>query len=318
MVAATEGQREPGKGRVKLPLRVRLKAWWEGHELEVRTKARPGTGKQAAPEQEPDFERWSEPHIEFLQSVWGEGFVTPGGETHLLKLVKPFGLNPAMSVLDIGAGLGGAARVMAKTFGVWVSGLERQAALAKLGQGLSVKAGLEKKAPIAHFDPETFDGNAKSYDCIFAKESFFAFKQKDRLMKTIEKLLKDTGHVLFTDFMLAEPGLNTPAIETWKANEPEPPAPWAMEQYVEALTDCRLDVRISEDITADFQRAVTEGWAARLGNLGGGEVDKRLAPLLVEEVELWTRRIKALESGDLRVCRIYAIRKGVGRLMSDW
>ncbi|MGF1611892.1 MAG: SAM-dependent methyltransferase [Kiloniellales bacterium] len=316
MAAVSERPCEPAKPRVKLPLSLRLKAWWEGHELEVRHKPQSNATRQAPPQ--PDFKRWSEPHIEFLQAVWGEGFLTPGGEAGLLKLVKPFGLNPAMSLLDIGAGLGGPARLMTKTFGVWVTGLERRPRLAKRGMELSTKAGLEKKAPIVQFDPETFDGKAKSYDCVFSKECFFAVEQKERLIETIGKLLKDTGHVLFTDFVLARTGLNSPAIETWKAGEPDTPRPWAMEQYVEALTDCRLEVCITEDITRDFQRAVTEGWATYLSALGGGEVDKRLAPILVEEVELWTRRIQALESGDLRVCRIYAVRKGVGRLMSDW
>ena len=62
---------------------------------------------------------------------------------------------------------------------------------------------------------------------------------------------------------------------------------------------------------------MTEGWANYLGELDG-KVDECLAPILVEEVELWTRRMQCLDSGDLRVCRIHAFRKGVGQLMSDW
>ena len=231
MAAVNERPCEPSEVQVKLPpkppLRLRLKAWWEGTELEVRQRPRPSRAK---PPPQPKIERWSEPHIDFLQQVWGEGFLTPGGEAGLLKLVKPIGLNPSMSLLDIGAGLGGPARLMAKTFGVWVSGLDQRPQIAKHGLALSAKAGLEKKAPITPFDPETFDGKAKSYDCVFSKECFFAIKHKEQLIKTIGKLLKDTGHVLFTDFVLAESGLKSPTIETWKAGEPDTPYPWSIEQ----------------------------------------------------------------------------------------
>ena len=57
---------------------------------------------------------------------------SPGGREHILTMVETFGLDPAMTVLDLGAGLGGATRTMCSKFGVWVTGFEVDEALAEL------------------------------------------------------------------------------------------------------------------------------------------------------------------------------------------
>src|SRR5256885_1949089 len=35
------------------------------------------------------------------QWLWGPGYIMPGDEHYVLELVKPFGLTPAMSMLDL-------------------------------------------------------------------------------------------------------------------------------------------------------------------------------------------------------------------------
>ena len=45
---------------------------------------------------------------------------------------------------------------------------------------------------------------------------------------------------------------------------------------------------------------------------------KALPEHLVREVELWTRRVAALDAGILKVARYYAIKLGGSKLMSNW
>jgi len=322
MAAAREASASSGKDQVRIPFRLRLKAWWEGYELQVHDKDRARRSRAAgagdAAEETVAFERWDEAHREVLQGVWGEGYVLPGGVEQTLQLVKPFGLNPAMSLLHLGAGLGGPSRLVVKKFGVWVTGMERESALAKAGMVLSTKAGLEKKAPIVPYDPEHFEGKAKTFDCVFAQEAFFDVEDKPRLFDMLDQMLKDNGQIVFTDYVLAKPKASSPILQQWSLGEPRTPHPWTVEEYTRALTEKRLDIRITEDITANFQKTVTLAWADFMARNRGGMSDKRLAAALVEEVELWTRRVQALESGDLRVCRIYALKKSRGNLLSDW
>jgi 2-polyprenyl-3-methyl-5-hydroxy-6-metoxy-1,4-benzoquinol methylase len=303
-------------------LRERFMAWWEGYELGPHATPRPQPAAAQsyghAVRYERNRELWETSRITLVQQVWGEGFTTPGGADHIMSMIKYFGLDPAMSVLDIGAALGGAGRLMSGKFGVWVSGLEIDPQLVEAATALSTKAGLAKKAVVEQFQPDSFSYKAKSIDCVFSKEFFFTVRDKMAFLRTVEILLKPRGQLLFTDYVLAKPHLKSKALDKWKSYEPVTPHPWAVEDYQEVLGGLHLDIRVVEDITETHRKIVTKGWADYLSTAKRGGVQDGLAPALVDEVELWTRRIHAIEAGDLKVARIHALKKDTNNLMSDW
>ncbi len=305
-------------------LRERLTAWWEGYDL-LETAAEPTPAAEPAEPEvthvvhyEPPKQRWETSRVILVQKVWGEGFATPGGHKHILNMVQIFGLDPSMSVLDLGAHLGGAARTLCGKFGVWVTGFEADANLAEAGMGLSVKAGMGEKAPVHAFDPDTFEHKQGSVDCVFSKEFLISVADKPRFLKAVEVLLKPKGQFLFTDFMLAKPHLRSPTLKNWIENEPQTPHAWALEDYEAALAGARLDTRVVEDVTKAFRAMVIKGWADYTESTRPGSVGIETAPALVDEVELWTRRIQAIDSGDLKVCRVHAFKKKHGPMMSNW
>ena len=100
--------------------------------------------------------------------------------------------------------------------------------------------------------------------------------------------------------------------------EPITPHPWTVDDYKQALGELHLDVRVIENHTKDFHKMVTQAWADYIRRLEAQGVAPDDAPALVDEVELWTRRIQAIESGDLRVYRFHALKKDTDRLMSSW
>ena len=315
MSANSKSDQATGVGKEAFSLRERLTAWWEGYDL-LETPAEPAPA--AEPEEagpiryETPKQRWETSRVTLVQNVWGEGFTTPGGRKHTVNMVASFGLDPAMSVLDLGSGLGGSARAMCEKFGVWVTGFEVDADLVEAGMGLSVKHGMGEKAPIQVFNPATFEHKPASVDCVFSKEFLFTVKDKNKFLKTIEGLLKPKGQFMFTDFMLAETQLRSPILENWIENEPHTPRPWSLEDYEVGLAGAKLDIRVTEDITKEFRAMVIKGWADYTESTKAGSVGMESAPALVDEVELWTRRVQAIDSGDLKVCRIHAFKKEAG------
>jgi cyclopropane fatty-acyl-phospholipid synthase-like methyltransferase len=303
----------------KIPLRARFKAWWDGYDLELRKKQQKSV---EAPVHEVRYERpkehWESARLDLAQKVWGEGYSTPGGEKQIRSMIKYFGLDPAYAVMDLGAGLGGAARLMCEQFGVWVTGLEADKELAEAGMALSVKAGMSKKAAISSFDPENFHQKAKSIDCVFSKEFLFTVKDKTTLLRMVELLMKSKGQLLFTDYVLANRHSSAPEIETWKEHEPRKPSPWSVEDYREALTELHFDIRVVEDVTETLYKQVTQGWSGYIGRAKSSGISQELAPALVDEVEIWTRRMQAIDSGELKVCRIHAFKPDTDKTLSDW
>lgn len=319
MSAAVSAKARATDPDTKLSFRERFKAWWEGFEpapsaVPLKLAPKPTHEVRYAADQQ----RWETARLRLVQEVWGEGFSNPGGAEHVLSMVKFFGLDPAMSVLDIGAGLGGAARTMCESFGVWVNGYEADKGLAEAAMALSVKAGMAKKASIAPFDPEAFTLKVKSADCVFSQEYLYTVKDKKEFLAIIEAAMKSRGQLLFTDYVLAKPHLRSDNLDKWIDNEPNGAHPWAVKDYQQALAELHMDIRVVQDTTDEFQKLVTNGWAAYISRARQTGILPEDHAALTDEAELWARRMQAIEAGDLKVCRIHVLKRDTDRLMSNW
>ena len=76
--------------------------------------------------------KWPEPRIAAVQSLWGEGFIAPGGATEAIRLAKPLALDQRATLLLVGGGLGGPAHAIATTFNTWVTSCEAEPVLAAM------------------------------------------------------------------------------------------------------------------------------------------------------------------------------------------
>ncbi len=310
----------------KAPWRLRLKAWWEGEEVALPQSVSRGSGgaPEAAPATPvfniPPLLPWETEEIRIQEQVWGAGYYKPGGEDHVLGLAKPFGLNPSLTVMEFGAGLGGGTRALVNEFGVWVNGLEPTADLAKAGRELSIKAGLEKKADIIRYSPEGFEPKQGSVDCILSSESMYLVEDKLKLLKVFEKALKPRGQVSITDFVRADDlDINDQKLQGLGLHPEDQTFFASGEEYVKWFRELNFDLRVNEDITDRYRRMVMEGWV-NFTEAGGEKAAhaKALPDQVVKEVQLWTRRVAAFDAGHLKVMRYYAIKLGGTKLMSNW
>lgn len=308
----------------RISWRERLHAWWEGYDLSTGRKqggkphgadgAKTGMSRgpaAAAPQSARNTSRfgkplWTATRIEVAEKCWGAGFTSPGSANYIPELIKPLGLNPAMSVLDVSAGLGGVARVMAANYGAWVTGLEANPVLAEVGMQQSTKAGMARQAPITHYDPNTFKPS-KRFDCVVSKEFFFTVKARAALMDAIEMALKPRGQLLFTDYVLVPGTGGGKALQAFYDQEPVEPHLVTLVSVEEEMAQRNLDLRIAEDITDAHKSAIIAGIAALKDHLEHYRVDDATREAVLAEVELWARRMAALDDG-LRLYRFYALK----------
>jgi cyclopropane fatty-acyl-phospholipid synthase-like methyltransferase len=296
--------------QINLDWKTRFYAWWEGYDLSGLRRI---NRKAPVPKQEDTLptravsELWSATRIEIAEIVWGEGFHTPGGEEHIPTLIKPFGLDETMSVLELGAGLGGATRLMARVSNAWVSGLEEDPVLAEAGMQRSVKYGLDRRAPIKQADFENLELD-KRYDAIFSKEAFFTVRRKDQLFEALQHGIKPRGQLLFTDYVLKHSAGTGKAVTRWRENEEREVHPWTVTQVVDRLRRGRFDIRITEDITALHRSQIVNAWEKAMAVFASKpKADAETQRIIMNEVELWMRRVAALDTGDLRVFRFFAL-----------
>jgi ubiquinone/menaquinone biosynthesis C-methylase UbiE len=319
---------DAGNGARVPPFRERLRAWWHGVDAEV---AEPVAEIQPAAEPEveapavnqvSDAAAWSDVRVKAAEIVVGDDCRTPIGPDKAVEALKPLGLTSAKGVIDISAGLGNAARHIAKTYGAWVSGYESSACLAVQGMARSVEAGVAKKVPIIQVDLEAMPKPDKPVDCVYGREAFYTVKNKKELISTLIGALKTGGELVFTDYVLRASGLKSAAVTEWVEGEPAVPHPFSVEEMIALLRELRLDVRVTEDYSKQFRDLIVrrlEMLVTKNELLAG---DPAQAEQLLHEVELWGRRVKALDSGDVQVYRFYARKTtssdGKVRTMSNW
>ena len=314
--------------------KLRLHAWWEGYELpeapppaptKVRLPPRPlaKPGPAAAASGNPDSPL-NKADLRVLRALWGGDFVTPGDGEHVIELVKPLGLNPKMSMLDFGAGIGGPARAMAKEFGVWITGLEPSRDFVQAGMELSAGAGMAKRVVISGVETEKPVLPERRFDCIFAKESLGVVPDKDRLFAAMSKSLKPGGHVLLTDYVLTREDGDQENAAWVEQNRAALGIghPWRQSELHRAMDEAGLDLRINEDITDLYMKLVLGRWQlwesfARDLDDGSADAPERMQ-LLLDKAKLWTSRMAALRASDIRIYRFHAIKKPTQKLMSNW
>ena len=91
------------------------------------------------------------------------GSCCPGGESEVLRYVRPLGLSGAASLLLVGAQGGGPAIAIARQLGVWVSGFESDPVLTPLGAERARTSGLGKRVEVEPWKPDQPAFRAQAY-----------------------------------------------------------------------------------------------------------------------------------------------------------
>ena len=256
--------------------------------------------------------------LKSAQLVWGSGFLGPGGSDLVLELVALMGITPAMSVIEIGAGIGGAARTLVQQYGIWINCHEDSDDCVRIGNELCRMAGAANRVRLTRYDPESIELGSGAWDCILSRETLYRVKDKGRLIDELRKGPKLNGQIVLTDYVLARPDLDSDAIRAWLDAEENTPQPWSVENYEACFEKHKIMSSVTPlDLTETYCDLITSGWwnfQKRMAEIemGAGEARTELLHALAADAELWAKRLAALQSGDVKICRLYAQKKNIG------
>lgn len=244
------------------------------------------------------------------QALWGEGNLTPGPADFITGLTARLGLTPEMSLLDIGAGLGGPARAMCGAYGVWVTAYEAVPNHITAGMEQSVMHGMGKKVPFTQFEPDTVELPKRKFDCIFSKEMMHHVRSKKRLIAEIEGALKPRGQFILINYVTAHHGGNNPGVIKWNEADGQESLFWSKEEYVAAFSEAKLDLRVTENLTEQYLAFIANGFRSLKKNMDkliadepNPENQAELRRALAFETNRWAVRSEALQSSDISVIR---------------
>ncbi len=309
--------------RPSASLGQKFHAWWEGYDVDALLKrtaapvapveAKPQAVAKAPPRAHPSaipFDPWSADRADVAQLIWGKEFCGPGGPDYIITMSKLLALTPEMSIADLGACLGGAARVLADHFGVWVTGFETSHYLVTTGNEMSFMAGMARKAELKLLDIESTEPFERRYDRVFGHGFLSKLENISEMTGKVAAALKEDGLVLVTDYFARDKkALTDPEVLSWLAAEPHHPQLHVIDKVLKEFDTHRLMVRVNEPITDTYAKLVTAGWKSAdqvVTNLMENEDGAHLVPILLKEAELWARRMKMFSSGKIEVRRILA------------
>ncbi|MFT5540425.1 MAG: cyclopropane fatty-acyl-phospholipid synthase-like methyltransferase [Alphaproteobacteria bacterium] len=329
-----------GDGAGVQPLRVRLRAWWDGTSVE-RVLAEGARRREASAEPEengsdeesapslvevataPAEEEivpggiWSQARIAVSEMLFGDGEIVPGGSQRTLDMVSSFGLSKDANVLNIGAGLGGAARAIAVEYFAWVEGFESDPALAAAGGKYNAGGKKGEKSPadkanIHHADFETLELKPNVFDGAFSRETFFRVKKKPQLIESICEGLKPSCPFLLTDYFLAPDAADRPETARWLSQEYGDVHPWTVADAEKILTEIGFEMRVSEDITEVYKADILSGFSNMVSDCEKQGIAENIIQAMLDTAGLWSARVEAMEAGVVKVHKFLALRPPEG------
>jgi phosphoethanolamine N-methyltransferase len=135
-----------------------------------------------------------------LQTLWGEGFLSPGGSEAVGAIVAGLDLRDKR-VLDIGCALGGCDEVLARTFGARVTGLDVEAQLVERGRGRIAAAGLADRVDLRLYSPGRLPIPDAHFDVVFGKDSWIHIEDKRTFFAEVFRVLKPEGWLAASDWL---------------------------------------------------------------------------------------------------------------------
>ncbi len=249
---------------------------------------------------------WPPERLAVTETLWGEGYTTPGAEAELLRLAKPLGLNGASSVLLLGCGAGGPARCLAEAFGAWVGGFEADEALADAASRRC--AGLGKRVHIAPWDPALPRFPGRAFHHGLTLDSFRSSEVED-ILPAVSAALRPGCNLVLSELADADPAIVAPQLDAWLCAEGRavPPTREAVNGELERLG---FDIRIAEDITQRHVNLTITSWYGLVQRIRTLRPDPAWAAALVAEAERCLLRARLMRSGRLCVMRWHALRHG--------
>jgi ubiquinone/menaquinone biosynthesis C-methylase UbiE len=137
------------------------------------------------------------------------------GRAASVDLARAAGLGPGQRVLDVGCGIGGPSRRIARDFGCRVTGVDLSAEYCRAATLLAARCGLADRCTYVAANALALPCADASFDVVWSQHAAMNIADKPRLYREMRRVLKPDGQLALYD-VLAGPG--GPA---------HLPAPWA-------------------------------------------------------------------------------------------
>lgn len=128
------------------------------------------------------------------------------GRAATLELARAAGLDATQHVLDVGSGVGGTSRCLAKEFGCRVTGIDLTDEYCRAAAMLSAKTGLSHLVDYRQGDATKLPFDDQAFDVVWTEHVAMNIPDKTRLYKEMHRILKPGGTLAIYDVLAGPSG----------------------------------------------------------------------------------------------------------------
>ena len=128
------------------------------------------------------------------------------GRTATLELARAAGLDATKRVLDVGSGVGGTSRCLAKEFGCRVTGIDLTDEYCRAAAMLSARTGLAHLVDFRQGDATELPFDDQTFDVVWTEHVAMNIPDKARLYKEMHRVLKPGGTLAIYDVLAGPTG----------------------------------------------------------------------------------------------------------------
>ncbi|HEV7254927.1 MAG TPA: methyltransferase domain-containing protein [Mesorhizobium sp.] len=254
---------------------------------------------------EPEYD---EAAIRFLETLWGDGFLSPGGAQEVDRVLEGLSLR-GKSVLDIGCGSGGVTLALVERHGAAEAvGFDVEAPVIARAEKRAHAKGLSHRARFVQAPPGPLPFADERFDVVFSKDSLVHVSDKEALFEDIFRVLKPGGVFAASDWLIGHDGEPSPDMKAYLDAEGLSFGMASPARYARAMERAGFTGIATADRNP-WYREVARGEIERLEGPLYAQASKAAGAAYVDKnIRTWAAMLKVLDSGEHRPTHLRAVK----------